>query len=774
MKRMIIGIMLLCGMVQGFFAQEVTIRGNIYAMHNKEAVEFANVVLQTADSVFVAGTVSDEKGAFMFGRMEAGNYLLAVSSLGYKTAHLSLPGTHTDISLEEIWLEEDAVSLENVTVSAANLISKSDRKLIFPSERQVNASTNGINLLQQLMLPKLQVNPLFNEVSLPGGGEVQFRINGAKVERPEILALQPAEIIRIEYHDNPGLRYGNAEVVLDYIVHRPETGGSFGIDANSALTAAWGNEFIYGKVNHKKSEFSANYGISYRDFYNMWRDNEEIFTFDDGSQLHRQEEGDPGRANVYWQNASFTYSYVPSDKMMLNATLRYSGDNRPHWDYKGRLYNLADPTDAVYMIDKTSDKTHRPALDIYYQLNMKNEQTLVLNAVGTYNYTEATRFYQESRNDVLLTDINNLVTGKKYSIIGEGIYEKKLGANRIGGGIRHIQSFSDNEYKNGYNYTTEMKQSETTIYGEFKGKVKSLDYTLGIGGSRSWFEQKESGDGYENYTFNPRVILHYNLPGQSFIRLRADISNRNPSLSELSEVEQTVDSLQIQRGNPLLKPTLNYRTELTYELQKGLFYSNLWGTYEYRPDAIMEEKRLEGDKIVQTWDNQKNWQRLAGRLTLRVGPVKDIVQFSVTGGVNHYISNGNTYRHEYTNWFTNANLSLTYKKWMLGGGLETNWNWFYGETMSGGENLHYVQLRYNHKNLSASIGMFNPFLDNYKQETENWSKHASYRKSNYIKESSRMFLVQLNYNFSFGRTFKGGQKRLDNTDDSTGVMSTGK
>ena len=24
-------------------------------------------------------------------------------------------------------------------------------------------------------------------------------------------------IIRIEYHDNPGLRYGNAEVVLDYI-----------------------------------------------------------------------------------------------------------------------------------------------------------------------------------------------------------------------------------------------------------------------------------------------------------------------------------------------------------------------------------------------------------------------------------------------------------------------------------------------------------------------------------------------------------------------------
>ena len=48
------------------------------------------------------------------------------------------------------------------------------------------------------MLPKVQINPLFNEIKLPGGGEVQLRINGAKVELTEIIALQPSEIIRIE------------------------------------------------------------------------------------------------------------------------------------------------------------------------------------------------------------------------------------------------------------------------------------------------------------------------------------------------------------------------------------------------------------------------------------------------------------------------------------------------------------------------------------------------------------------------------------------------
>ena len=72
--------------------------------------------------------------------------------------------------------------------------------------------------------------------------------------------------------------------------------------------------------------------------------------------------------------------------------------------------------------------------------------------------------------------------------------------------------------------------------------------------------------------------------------------------------------------------------------KKASFYTNLWGAYDYRPNAIMDEKIQEGNKIVQTWDNQKDWQKLSGRAMLRVGPIRDILQFSFTGGVNHYMS----------------------------------------------------------------------------------------------------------------------------------------
>ncbi len=774
MKKIVSVVMLLCSMTQGIFAQNIEIRGVVKDAKSKESLEFVNVVLQAPDSSFVSGTTTDTKGIFQIKEIHSGNYRLVLSSLGYRTQHIIINELVKNITFDNIFMEEGAVSLGDVTVSASNLTSQIDKKLIYPSERQVNASTNGIDILQQLMLPKLQVNPLFNEVSLPGGGELQYRINGVKVEVQDVKALQPADIIRIEFHDNPGLRYGNAEVVLDYIVRRPETGGNIGLQFDDSPTVAWGNNSVNGRINHKKSEFGLNYSFSHRDFYNMSRNNEEKFTFADGSTLNRKEVGDPGHGERYWQWLNASYSYQDDNKI-FSATARYWNNDQKHWDYKGTLYNMANPDDAVYMIDKSKDKNHRPALDLYYQHNLKNDQTIVLNAVGTYNSTDNNRIYQESRDEIVLTDINNFVTGKKYSLIGEGIYEKKFGVNRLSAGIKHTQAWSDNTYRNGHDYTTEMTQAETFFYSEFKGKVKKLDYTLGVGVTRSYFGQENTeNDGYTNFTFNPRVVLHYALPGQSTIRWRADISNSTPSLSNLSAIEQTIDSLQIQRGNPHLKPFLRYRTELTYELQKGIFYSNLWGTYEYQPDAIMDEKRLEGNKIIQTWDNQKDWQRLAGRLMLRVGPVKDILQLSVTGGVNHYISNGNTYNHKYTNWYMNGDLSGTYKNLTLSFGMMTSWNWFYGETLSGGENLHYVTLQYKHKNISVGAGMFNPFADNYKQESENWSKYASYYRSNYIKESSRMFVLRFSWNFSFGRTFKSAQKRTDNKDDDSGVMGSGK
>lgn len=775
MKRILFAIMLLGCMIQGVFAQNLEIKGMVRNGRDKASLEFANVVLQTADSVFITGTTTDGKGRFMLDKVKAGDYLLAVSSLGYETQYIALDGFNKSIDLKEILMEDAPVSLDGVTVSASNTSSRSDRKLIFPSDRQVKASTNGMDLLQQLMLPKITVNPMSNEIKVPGNGEVQLRINGVKVELDEIKALLPADIIRIEFHDNPGLRYRNAEVVLDYIVRRPETGGNFSVDMSQGVNALWGEHRVLGKINHKKSEFGASYRIGPRDFYGMSRDNEEIFHLADGTVLHRKETGDPSHASMFMHNVNLNYSVQDAEKYLFNATFRYWNNHQPHWDYRGILSNLDNPADYVDMVDLNSSDNQVPALDLYYQRNLKNDQTLVFNVVGTYNRTSSHRFYQESRGEELLTDINNRVSGKKYSLIGEAIYEKKLAnGSSLSGGVWHTQSFSDNEYRNGHDYDTHMDQSASSIYGEFKGKVRKLDYMLGVELARLYYKQEGTDDSDQFYTFNPRFTLQYALPGQSFIRLKGYVGNLSPSLGNLNAVEQVIDSLQLQRGNPRLESYMSYLLDLNYEYQKGIFYALVNGTYEYVPNAIMDEKYQEGNKIIQTWNNQKNWQRVVGSAMFRVGPIKDILQFSFTGGVNHYISNGNTYSHRYTNWYCNMQASLTWKKFMLMYQMNTNWNRFWGETLEGGENIQMFMAKYNFKNLSLGIGAFNPFSDNWKVQSENWNQYASSKKTSYIKESSRLFVVSVSYNFSFGRTYKAGRKRLNNADNDSGVMSTGK
>lgn len=775
MKKIILIAILLGSMVQGVFAQKIKIEGTVCDANNNQAAEYVNVVLQTVDSAFVAGVTTDTKGGFVIEKVKEGDYLLVLSSVGYTTQYMTLNGVKRDIRLGQILLNDAAVALGEVTVSGSSQVNRQDRKLVFPSERQMKLSTNGVNLLQQMMLPRIQVNPMNNEIVLSGGGELQLRINGAKAEMEEIKALRPDDVVRIEYHDNPGLRYGNAEVVLDYIVRRPETGGSFGVDLSQGINAMWGEYNVFGKVNHKKSEFGISFSARPRDFYGMYRDNEEEFHLADGTTLHRLEKGEPWRATMFAHNINANYSLQPSEKSFFSASFRMRANNQPYWDYRGILQNVNDDSDKVNMIDRTASSWARPSLDIYYQHSLDKKQTLVFNLVGTYNREKSHRLYQESLQDELLTDIDNNVKGDKYSFIGEAIYENQLTKkNTLSFGLRHTQSYSNNEYRNGHNYETNMNQGDTYLYGEYRGRISKLDYRFGVGVTRFYYNQSGSENSSVDYSFNPRLSLNYTLSESSYIRWKADISNASPSLSDLSDVEQIVDSLQLRRGNPNLKSYLRYHTELSYEWKKGLFYTNLWGAYDYQPNAIMDEKFQEGDKIIQTWNNQKDWQKLSGRMMLRVGPIKDMFQLSFTGGVNHYMSHGNNYSHTYTNWFCEAQASLNYKKFQLFWQMNTNWNNFWGETLSGGENMQIFGVYYTHKTLRLGLGAFNPFSDNYKQKTENWNQYASYKRANYIKESSRLFAVSLSYNFSFGRVFKSAEKKVNNSDNGSGVMSTGK
>lgn len=773
MKRM--SIIMVCALLficRGH-AQIIKISGIVIDGSTDAPAEFANVVLQTIDSTFVAGVSTDEKGSFQLDKVKVGNYRLVISAIGYLDKVTELNGLSKSVDLGKLVLNETMEQIGEVTVTAANIVNQADRKIVFPSQKQLDASTNGVNLLQALMLPRIQVNPMTKAISMAGGGTVQLCINGVKVSAEDINALQPVDILRIEYLENPGLRYGEAEAVLNYITRRHETGGSFSLDMMNSPHIVFHNDAISARLNHKKSEFSVNYHASPRDFYHCWRSNEETFNFEDGASLNRYEKGKPGHMAELNHGGSFTYNYHEPDRYQLNARLGYWGYLQPHTDYRSDLYNVEYPDHITSMQDYSDQSTHRPYVDLYYQHELKNKQFLALNLVGTYIYTDSKRTYQERQEGDLLTNIFSGVAGNKYSLISEGIYEKGFDKGRLSAGLKHTQAFSDNTYTGNLEYLTTMKQSDTYLYSEFQGKWDKLNYTVGIGVTRSWLKQ-EGEEGYKTYTFRPRFSLRYAFADNFYARLNGGLINNPPALAELSAVEQMIDSMQIRQGNPALNPYNQYQADLYMEYKKGKFSVGFSSRYRNSPKAIMESTYIENGMFVHTSENQNGFQSLNSELNLRAGLLWNILQFSLSGGTSRFWSDGKDYNHSYTNWYYRAEVMAQYKHLMASFTIYNRRNSFWGETMSSGENLHMLSVLYKYKQMAVGAGLINPFANNYKRITDNWNKYVSSHKELFINESSRAFFLTFAWNFQFGRKYQGGSKKIWNQDNDSGVMKATK
>lgn len=135
-------------------------------------------------------------------------------------------------------------------------------------------------------------------------------------------------------------------------------------------------------------------------------------------------------------------------------------------------------------------------------------------------------------------------------------------------GVRHTQGYTDNDYNGTLQYSSQMKQADTYAYAQYNGKWGKLGYRLGMGVTRSWFQQIGQED-YETYSLNPRLNLTYAFNDQWSISLNGNVNTMNPSLSQLSAVEQLTDSLQSERGNPNLKPYSYYRSTFRLNYSKG-------------------------------------------------------------------------------------------------------------------------------------------------------------------------------------------------------------
>ncbi len=762
-------ILIGCFLMMAVCVKAQTISGKTVDEGNQPLV-YTNVVLQKADSTFVKGETSDEKGSFRMMKVSTGDYRLVISSIGYETLYIDLQGFSRSTDLGTLTLKEDTKQLGEVTVTASNVSATADKKLVFPNAQQVKASANGVDLLRNLLIPRLTISPLTNSVSTTDGGTVQLAINGRKATQEEVTALQPSEIIRVEMLEDPGLRYGEADAVVNYVVRRYDMGGSFGYDGTQSTKSWFGNHNVNGKLNFGKSEISFYYGTNQQYFEELWYKRTETFTFEDGSQYHRHQQTEPVYSKGYDGNGGLTYNLQDGNKYMLNITAKLNHGADPTREEKGKLYTEEYPELVTDRIDMYHSSDFTPSLDIYYQRNLRNKQFLAFNAVGTYMRTTRQSQYKEFLNNEPIVDYTSSVKGKKYSLIAEGIYEKSFAnGGRLNTGIKHTQSYTNNIYDGTLFYHTQMRQAVSYGYVQYNGRWQKLRYGFGVGATRSWFHQDGQKE-YEKWSFNPRFNLSYTFNNHWSTSLQGNANSRNPSLTDISAADQLIDSLQIKRGNPDLDTYMQYALKYRLNFNKGKVNIGFSNNFYYYDRPLMQHIYRENGKFVQSYANHRRGQSMNTGINFRIGPFWDMLTLSGDLSFNQRWVHGFNYTH--TNQSIGGELTaiFAYKNFTSLLYYQHQGDSFWGETLSEGEKLHMVSVSYRIKNVNLGLRMFNPFKKDHSQMTQNFNQYAGYTDEYHIDDVARIVLVTASWNFSFGRDYKSKNKRMNNSDSDSGVM----
>ena len=137
-------LLLLAFSVLSTQAQNFSVKGRVTDA-SQEAIIAANVSLWATDSTLVTGVTSDAQGKFALSKIEAGNYRLAITFIGYQSEVILLK-LNNNLDLGDVQLQEDAVSLGEVTVSASNVLQRVDRQIILPTESQLKRSFGAYDL----------------------------------------------------------------------------------------------------------------------------------------------------------------------------------------------------------------------------------------------------------------------------------------------------------------------------------------------------------------------------------------------------------------------------------------------------------------------------------------------------------------------------------------------------------------------------------------------------------------------------------------------------
>ncbi len=658
---------------------------------------------------------------------------------------------------------EESITLDEVTVKGAKVVSKVDGQMIYPTDAQKNASNNGYSLLQKLSLPNLRIDNVSHSISaIDNRGGVQIRINGVIVGKEEMLALDPKLISKIDFIDNPGVRYGeDVEYVIDISTKRQTNGYVLGTDLTSHLTSFDVDGTVYGKWNTGKSQFALSYNVNGGRFDKIKSDETADYTLSDGSIYTIGRKDLETLKKGAAQNVKLTYNLADTTAYLFQVTLYKNFRNLP------KDYRLCSITDGLKQYEATqSNSSHgdNQWIDLYFFRQLTPRQSITANTVGTYISTTNKNYYDECK------PYQYDVKGKTASVISELVYENRLKPFTLSAGLNHRYKYTKNDYIGDASALTDMNQQNVYAFSEIKGAFKDFRYSLGLGGSYIHYGQGEHN--YDFWTLRPKATISYNFLQGMNLRYTFEMNDRASRIAMINDATIMTNSMEYTVGNPALKPSrdMDQSLRLSYNNQRWSTFLDGFYRHCHKPNMAHYERTAD-DKFIYTQINQKEIDLLRISANASYWFLPEKLQASVYGGMQRCFNYGNGYSHFYTSWFYTGDITAYLGNFTLMAYVDNGNRFLEGEKKGYSGAYAALQASYQHKDLQFSLTWGNPLTKNYKSdEGEILNKDLHKLTTVYDRSRGNCLILGVSWRMSRGKTYKSADKTINLKDTDDGIM----
>lgn len=658
---------------------------------------------------------------------------------------------------------DKTVTLDEVTVKAAKVVNKPDGMIVYPTDAQKQASNNGYSILEKLTLANIRIDNINHTITaIDNRGSVQLRVNGIVVGKQEMLALNPKDIAKIDFINNPGVRYDESiGYVIDIVTRRSESGYTIGTDVTSALTTLQGEGSVYGKWNRGKSEWSLSYDVS--GYKNKGEKSKQLsqYTLTDGSIYTIERNDVESLSKAIAHDTKLTYNWSDSTATVFQTSLSGAFNNTPD------NYNIKDITDGSRQYQATSrehNKSLSPVLDIYFFRQLTPRQSITANAVGTYISTQTGSYYDEG------TPYQYDVDGKTASLLTEVIYENRLKPFTLSTGLNYSYKHTKNDYLGDASALTKTNNNRLYAFAEIKGMLQPLHYTLGAGAS--YIHYTQNGHRYNFWTFHPKASLTYQINKSmqlSYTYRMQDVVSR---IAMTSDAMVRTNSMEWTVGNPDLKPSHVMEHRLQFSYNTNRLQTSVDGYYKQclKPNMAHYE-RTDDNKFIYTQINQKEIDVLDAMAYAGYWLLPEKLQIAAYGGVNRCFNYGNDYTHCYTSWYYVGSITAYLGKFTLQGYIDNGNRFLEGESKGYNGAYSVLKAAYSWRDWQFSLSWANPFKSNYKSyENELLNRNLYKHTIGYSKDSGNLVTLNVSWRLSRGSKHKSAEKKINLRDTDNGII----